>query len=235
MSGVPQIHQIDRLDLHFAPKPWPFADERRAEIDAFFAEQMRLKPSMWNGRVLMLHRYEIAGGVFHGDYLETDYASFSAWGRWGRPEAGIHDGFGAAALLSADGAFLLGRMGEHTFNAGHIYFASGTPEPGDIVDGTVDMEYNVRRELKEETALDIDELVAESGWTTVIDGGLIGHLKVLRSKENAEVLRARILTEIRAEAEPELSDIVIVRSPADFDEAMPRFIRTFLAHHFTGR
>lgn len=234
MSNEPTVYRVEHLDLRFTPKRWPFADERRAEIDAFFAEQVRQKPAMWNGRVLMLHSHVVEDGVFCGEYLETDYASFSAWGRWGRPEAAIHDCFGAAAILSADGAFLLGRMGPHTFNAGQIYFASGTPDLGDIIDGKVDMEFNVRRELKEETGLDIAEFAAEPGWTTVVDGGLIGHIKVLLSGENADALRAHILDSMKHEDEPELSDSVIVRSPADFDQMMPRFVRTFLARRFAG-
>jgi 8-oxo-dGTP pyrophosphatase MutT (NUDIX family) len=234
MSDEPTVYHVDRVDLTFEPRAWDFADERRVEIDAFFAEQVRLKPAMWNGRVLMLYRPAVNNGVFSGAYLETDYASFSAWGRWGRPETGVYDCFGSAAMLSADGAFLLGRMGPHTFNAGQIYFASGTPDLGDIIDGKVDLEFNVRRELMEETGLEIGEFAEEPGWTTLIDGGLIGHLKVLRSSEKATVLRERILDIMSREEQPELSDIVIARGVADLDPAMPRFIRTFLARRFGG-
>jgi hypothetical protein len=234
MSDKPTVYHVDRVELTFEPRAWDFAHERRAEIDAFFAEQMRLKPAVWNGQVLMLYRPAVIDGVFSGAYLQTDYASFSAWGRWGRPETGVYDCFGAAAMLSADGAFLLGRMGPHTFNAGQIYFASGTPDLGDIIDGKVDLEFNVRRELMEETGLEIDEFTEEPGWTTLIDGGLIGHLKVLRSSETATVLRERILDTMSREKQPELSDIVIARGVADLDPAMPRFIRTFLAQRFAG-
>ncbi|MGB8755245.1 MAG: NUDIX hydrolase, partial [Pseudolabrys sp.] len=82
MRETPSISHIDRLDLSFAPKPWDFAVERREEIDAFFAALRRDKPSIWNGRVLMLHYHAIKDGVLHGEYLETDYASFAAWRQW---------------------------------------------------------------------------------------------------------------------------------------------------------
>ena len=193
----------------------------------------REKPALWNGRVLLLHHQVLADGVFRGAYLETDYASFAAWCHWGRPAA-------AACMTAsarrrswpADGAFLLGVMGAHTFNAGQIYFPCGTPDPGDIVDGKVDLEFSVRRELKEETGLDAAEFTAEPGWTTVVDGALIVQLKVLRSAESAEALRARILAQLARERQPELADIRIVRSPADFDTAMPGFVTAFLAQRF---
>ena len=43
----------------------------------------RKKPKIWNGRVLLLHHQLVSDGVFKGDYLETDYASFAAWAAWG--------------------------------------------------------------------------------------------------------------------------------------------------------
>ena len=49
----PVIHRVTTLDLAVEPWSWPFADERRAEIDAHFALKQREKPGMWNGRVLL--------------------------------------------------------------------------------------------------------------------------------------------------------------------------------------
>jgi 8-oxo-dGTP pyrophosphatase MutT (NUDIX family) len=227
-----KILPVQRLNFTFSPAPWPYADERRAEIDAYFAALQRERPAMWNGRALLMYRQEIAGGVFSGRYLETDYASFAAWCSWGRPPSGAYDCFGAAAILSADGAFLLGVMGAHTLNARRIYFPCGTPDPGDIVDGKVDLAFNVARELKEETGFDIAEFAAEPGWTVVIDGALMATIKLLRSTENAETLRARVLRYIAQEKQPELADIRVVRGPADFDPAMPRYVTAFMAHRF---
>jgi 8-oxo-dGTP pyrophosphatase MutT (NUDIX family) len=235
MTEQPTLFPLDRLELSFTPKPWDFAVKRRAEIEACFADLQRQNPAIWNGRVLLLHHQVVRDGVFHGDYLETDYASFAAWRHWGSPAAGVRDCFGAAAVVARDGAILLGVMGPHTFNAGDIYFPSGTPDPGDISAGRVDLDFSVRRELKEETGLDAAEFDVQPGWTCVVDGGLIVQVKTLRSAENAEDLRARILAHLRREEQPELCDIVIVRSPRDFVPAMPRFVTAFLAQHFSAR
>jgi hypothetical protein len=233
MSGTPSLYRVDRLELTFEPKPWAFANERRADIDSYFAKLQREKPAIWNGRVLLMHRRAIEGGVFRGAYLETDYASLAAWGHWGRPAAAaIHDCFGAAAILSGDGAYLLGRMAPHTFNAGQIYFPAGTPDPSDIAGGKVDLEFSVQRELKEETGLDAAEFTPEPGWTAVVDGGLIVMIKVLRSVQSAEALRARILGQLAREQRPEFSEIRIVEGTADFDPAMPAFVTAFLAQRF---
>jgi 8-oxo-dGTP pyrophosphatase MutT (NUDIX family) len=228
MRETPSISHIDRLDLSFAPKPWDFAVEHRDEIDAFFAALRRDKPSIWNGRVLMLHHHAIKDGVLHGEYLETDYASFAAWRQWGGPAAKVHDCFSAAAILAADGAFLLGVMGPHTFNGGKIYFPCGTPDPKDIVGDKVDLELSVRRELHEETGLSVAEFASEPGWTMITDGPLIAQIKVLRSGEDSVALRKRVLLHLASEQQPELADIRIIRKHKDLDPAMPRFVTAFL-------
>jgi 8-oxo-dGTP pyrophosphatase MutT (NUDIX family) len=228
MRETPSISHIDRLDLSFAPKPWDFAVECRDEIDAFFAALRRDKPSIWNGRVLLLHQHAMKDGVLHGEYLETDYASFAAWRQWDPPAAKVHDCFSAAAILAADGAFLLGVMGPHTFNGGKIYFPCGTPDPKDIVGDKVDLELSVRRELHEETGLSAAEFASEPGWTMITDGPLIAQIKVLRSGEDSVALRKRVLLHLASEQQPELADIRIVREHEDLDPAMPRFVTAFL-------
>jgi 8-oxo-dGTP pyrophosphatase MutT (NUDIX family) len=235
MTGEPTQFQVERLELSFRPKPWAFAVEKRGEIDAYFAALQREKPEIWNGRVLLLHHQVVRNGAFRGDYLETDYASFAAWRHWGWPDAGVCDCFGAAAIATADGAFLLGVMAPHTFNAGSIYFPCGTPGPEDIVNGKVDLEFSLRRELAEETGLDAAELAAEPGWFTVVDGPRIAQIRLLRSRHSAEKLRARVLAHLAREQQPELSDILVVRSPHDFDPAMPSFVTAFLAQHCAVR
>jgi 8-oxo-dGTP pyrophosphatase MutT (NUDIX family) len=232
MIRMPSLYHVDRLELTFAPKPWAFAIERRAEIDAFFDSLKREKPTIWNGRVLLLHHQVVSNGVFRGAYLETDYASYAAWRQWGRPAAAVHDCFSAAAIETVDGAFMLGIMSAHTFGAGFIYFPCGTPDPDDIIDGKVDLEFSVRRELKEETGLDVAEFSAEPGWKMIVDGALIAQIKVFRSRQDADTLRVRMLAHLARERQPEFADIRIVRGEADFTSAMPGFVTAFLAPRF---
>ena len=230
--GVPSVFHVDRLDLSFTPRPWAWADKHRAEIDAWFADMRRKQPALWNGRVLLMHHQVIEHGVLRGEFLETDYASFICWKHRGRPHAGVRDCFSAAAIQSSDGAFLLGVMGAHTFNAGKIYFPCGTPDANDVIDGNVDFEHSVRRELREETGLLMDDFTSEPGWTMVVDGSLIAQIRVLRARESAKALHDRIMAFLAREKKPELADIRVVYGPGDFDRAMPRFVTAFLASRF---
>ena len=221
---------VERLELAFAPRPWPFAHARRAEIDAHFAALKRANQALWNGRVLMLYRHAIAGAVFRGAYLETDYASLLAWRHWGPPDSDVKNCFATGALRGSDGAFLLGVMGAHTANAGRIYFPAGLPDLDDVDGARVDLARNVMREVAEETGLTATDFEAEPGWTTVLAGPRIAQMKLLQARATAPELSERIRAHLAREREPELADVRIVRASADFDPMMPAFVTAFLTH-----
>ena len=222
------VVRLARAELRFAPQPWPFAHERRAEIDAHFAGLLREQPQAFNGRVLMLHEFAVCDGVLRGAYFETDFASFIAWRDWGWPDPSVRNCFGQAALRAADGAFVLGVMSSHTMNAGRIYFPSGTPDPKDVVGAEVDLAGSVLRELTEETGLTSADVSLDDGWHAVLAGPRLAMLKTVHSPLTAEKLRARILAHMATEAHPELADVRVVRGPADLEEMMPEFVHDYL-------
>lgn len=224
------VSRVERLDLRFVPKPWAFAEQSRAEIDAHFAAAQRANPRLWNGRVLVMRDYEIAGGELHGAFFETDYASFHAWLRWGRPPAGACDCFGAAAVRASDGAFLLAQMAAHTANAGQIYFPCGTPDLADIRGAKVDFDHSIGRELLEETGLDIAAFEAEPGWTIVEEAARVVAFKVVHAQENGDVLRQRVERHLAAGPNNELAAIRLIRGRADLVPAMPDYVKALLIH-----
>jgi len=224
-----QIADISRADVAFEHWTWEFARARRDEIERNFAQRRTERPTLWNGRAVLLHRYAIGDGVLRGACFETDYASFLAWRDWNFPDAAVFNIFASAALQSADGAFLVGEMAPTTASAGQVYFPCGTPDPEDIgADGALDLDGSVRRELAEETGLEIGALDAAPGWTMVHDRGYLGLMKRLTARQNAEELRARIMSNIAGQTQPEFCDIRIVRGRADLDPRMPRFMVAYL-------
>lgn len=223
-----RLHRVTALDLKVTPWVWPFAETRRAEIDAHFAEQQRAKPKMWNGRVLLARMPRFDGTRFAADYFETDFASFLAWRDFGFPDRDIVNGFGMGALRSSDGAFVLGEMGSHTANAGRIYFPAGTPDLDDIRDGTVDIPGSVAREAEEETGLGPADYRAVPDWWCVDIGTSVAMIRELHVDMSGEALQAKIEANLAQQSEPELSAIHLVRKRSDLTAAMPRFVTAWL-------
>lgn len=236
MNGVEDgnIIALRGVEARVEPYEWSFASERAAEIAEHWRSLSADKPAMFNGRVLLQHRGAIEDGVFHAGYFGADYAALLAWRSFGLPPPAVRNGFGMAALRAADGGFLLGRMGEHTANAGKVYFAAGTPDADDILpDGTLDLAGSVTRELCEETGLSLDEIAVAESWDAVIVPGRVAFMRPVRIDLPAEAARALILERIAAQQEPELADMVIVRELADCGEHdMPPFMIAYLAHIF---
>jgi hypothetical protein len=223
-----KVFPIDRLECTVAPWLWRFTRDRRAEIDAFFAQQQSDNPTLWNGRLLLMNDMEITERVMRASFFETDYASLLAGIAWRAIGQEVLACFANAALLSSDQVFIAGLMADYTRNAGMICFPSGSPEPADVVDGRIDFDASVRRELDEETGLNGDELDWNSGWYGVRVDQRFALFKIARAKDTAAVLRERILANLATQTRPEFIDINLVRSLNDLHPAMPVWMTAFL-------
>jgi 8-oxo-dGTP pyrophosphatase MutT (NUDIX family) len=230
------IIPLKRIEARFAERPWPWAQDNRAAIDAHWQTLIAAKPSLFNGRVLIASERRFDGGVYRAVYLPTDYASFLAWRDLGWPDKSVSNGFAMAALRSADGAYVLGIMGPHTANAGAIYFPAGTPDFADVTpQGDVDLAGSVLRELAEETGLGGDDVTASDDWTAIIDGGRTALMREVRAPITAEEIKERVGKFLAAQTEPELAGLYVARSLADIDTVrMPPFTQAFLRAAFAA-
>ncbi len=241
MSAPARLLQVDELELAFEPAGWAFAERQAASIAAHWTRLRKAKPSLFNGRVLLLGRRVIetrSDGVLalRGVFFETDYADYLAWEEFGYPGDPVDNCFSMAALRGSDGAFLIGEMASHTFNAGQIYFPAGAPDPTDVFDGTVDLEASARRELFEETGVDAAETATAPGWTLVFTPQRIACMKLMTLAVPAARAKARIDAHLARDPHAEFSRMHIVRSARDIDESrVPVFVAAYLRDAFAHR
>lgn len=228
------VMRLKAVEAKVTPYEWAYGRDNPAAIAEHWGRISAGKPAMFDGRVLLQHRAGLRGEVFEAEYFEVAYSAFMAWRDAGFPGPVVRNGFAMAALRASDGAFLCGKMGEHTANPGKVYFAAGTPDRADIrPDGTVDLAGSVTRELEEETGLRLDEVTVGEGWTALADRGRIAFMRPVAIDLPAAQARALMLERMRDLAEEELSDIVIIRSLADTaGHDMPPFMRHYLALMF---
>jgi 8-oxo-dGTP pyrophosphatase MutT (NUDIX family) len=234
MANNAVIHRVTALDLKVERRAWPFAQARRAEIDAHFAQRQSEKPDIWNGRVLLGRNPDFSGGRFGSSYFETDFASFLAWRDWGFPDREVFNGFGMGALRSADGAFVLGEMAGQTVNAGRIYFPAGTPDPGDVVRGALDIVGSITREIEEETGLTEADYRADAHWDCVVAGPAVAIIRILSVDMPGTALKARIEANLARQRHPELAGIHLVRAVGDLSARMPHFVTAFLERELSS-
>ena len=123
--------------------------------------------------------------------------------------------FSMAALRGADGAFLIGEMAPHTFNAGQIYFPAGTPDP--------DRRFRRQGRSRGERAAGIvrgdrgaapGETAIAPGWTLVFTPQRIACMKLMTLAVPAARAKARIDAHLARDPHAEFSRMHIVRSPA---------------------
>ena len=222
------IHRVTRLDMRVVDWRWPFAEDRRSEIDAHFAASRAEKPELFNGSILLARNPVFTRDGFAADYFHTDFASFLAWRDWGFPDRDVFNGFGAGALRSSDGAFLLGEMGAQTANAGQLYFPAGTPDPDDVRGDSLDIAGSIAREVEEETGIRPADYRGAAHWDCVVADALTAMIRLLDVDLGGEALRDRIAANIARQARPELAGVRLARGAHDLTPAVPLYVRAYL-------
>ena len=234
---APSIETVDELNFVREDFVWEFEHTQAHLIDMHWGKLCADKPLLFNGRVLLMHRGEVveeAGKrVFRGACFETDFKAFIAWRDFGFPDPQIRNFFAMAALVSADGAFMLGEQGGHTANAGKIYFAAGTPDPDDLNGNILDLAGSSLRELREETGLLPDQVRLAPQWHVVFEGPRIACMRIARCVNDAATMQDDMLVFVASDKEPELDRLYPVRSATDIhDELMPAFTQRYLRWAF---
>ncbi|MBM3607261.1 MAG: NUDIX hydrolase [Alphaproteobacteria bacterium] len=239
-----RIARVQSLACPVIDYDWPFAQREAQRIQAHWNGLVARKPMLFNGRVFLLRDFDLredsAGGVFEGRHFETDFRNFVSWRDFGFPADDAKNCFAMAAVRSADGAFMLGRMGAHTANAGKIYFPAATPDRGDLAGAVLDFELSARRELLEETGLDAQAFQAGEGWTIVAHGARIACMKEFHAPFSAAELQQEVQKNLARQSDRELDGVVFVSSEADIavgeaSAAMPDFMAAYLRHALGGQ
>jgi 8-oxo-dGTP pyrophosphatase MutT (NUDIX family) len=225
-----QCLHVERCRLRIGDPHWPFADRHAEAIARHWARRRAERPKMFNGAVYVLRQHEIEGGTLTGAFLRTDFKTFLYWREHPALAAGaVSDSFGAALIRSAEGHMLLARQVSGHLNAGLVYPPSGLIDDNDAIDGAIDIDASIARELQEETGLEAAALTRTPGYFIILLPRQVTIAAEYRSPLPAAALRAGILEFIRGQPDPEIDDIVIVRTRADIERhGMPGHARALV-------
>lgn len=224
---------VHRIDVRLDTGPHPFVLKHEAAIVENWKRETDANPAVFDGEVALLASLAYADGVLSGHAHIVRYSAFLLWRRM-RPIPSAEHCFAHAVPVGSDGALLAIRMASHTVNAGDVYFAAGSFEPVDFRDAQVDVPFNMRREVGEETGIDLDEGEAEPSYHCWSGPNGTVIFRRYRFRETAEALAERVEAFIATESEPEIAGAVVIRTPDSVGERLKPHMPPILAWHFAN-
>ncbi|RUU00967.1 hypothetical protein EOD23_22375 [Mesorhizobium sp. USDA-HM6] len=227
------ILPVDAVDVRLDPSLHPFERDNQAAIAENWRREMEAKPALYDGTVVLLSALAYRDSRLVGRCHAVKYSTFMLW-RKNRKLSGAEHAYAHAVLAAGDNALVAIRMGSHTVNAGRVYFAAGSFEPVDFRDGLVDVDFNMIREVGEETGIDLS--LAQPGpryyALSTVSGTVI--FRRYRVAEPAEEIARRIGAFVAAETEPEIEGPVIIRDADDLPDGLMGHMKPLIEWHFAG-
>lgn len=206
-----QVFPLQSVDLSVLPGDHPFHEGESAAAAENWRGEIAANPALFDGRMVFFDRVRLAGGTLRAEGHLMPFSSFMWWRKQVAPPRGVHI-FGWAIPVSSDGAVIAIRMGPQTANAGLVYCAAGSLDANDIVGDHCDLAGNLRREVLEETGLDLCEAEPASGWYGLHRDRRVTLYRYFRFERTADELLEAIGRHMAVDKEKEIDAAVAIRS-----------------------
>ena len=228
------ILPVDAIDVRLDPGPHPFARDNADAIAENWQREVAAKPALFDGTVVLLSQLAYRDNRLVGRCHAVNYSTFMLW-RKRRENSGAEHAYAHAMLVAGDNALVAIRMGSHTVNAGRVYFAAGSFEPVDFRDGLVDVDFNMIREVREETGLDLSGAERGKRWHALSTTSGTVIFRRYHETAPADEIARRISAFVTTEAEPEIEGPVIFRHAADLPVGLSPHMKPLIEWHFAGK
>ncbi|MET3601065.1 NUDIX hydrolase [Martelella mangrovi] len=193
-------------------------------VEANWAQEKAANPHLFNGRLVTLNQVDLCDGAVRARGQIVPYAYHLWWRKQPEAPPTFHS-FAMPMIQSADDAVIAIRMSSITANAGKVYCASGSLEEDDIVDGRIDIDANMAREVAEETGLALGEMEAGPDYYCARHGQIVMFYRFFRSALDADALMAKVHRHMRQDTEKEIDAVLAItsdnRDNFDYSHSMP--------------
>ena len=225
------ILPVDAIDVRLDPGPHPFALDNAEAIAENWRQEIAANPALFDGTVVLLSALAWRDRRLVGRCHAVSYSTFMLW-RKQRANSGAEHAYGHAMLVAGDNALVAIRMGSHTVGAGSVYFAAGSFEPIDFRDGLVDVDFNMIREVREETGLDLSDARRGPHWHALSTTSGTVIFRRYHVEGTADEIARRITAFVAAEADPEIEAPVIIRHATDLPHGLAPHMKPLVEWHF---
>ncbi|QKD03260.1 hypothetical protein [Mesorhizobium loti] len=227
------ILPVDTVDVRLDPGPHPFALDNGEAIAENWQREISANPALFDGTVVLLSALAWRDRRLVGRCHAVSYSAFMLW-RKQRANSGAEHAYGHAMLVAGDNALVAIRMGSHTVGAGSVYFAAGSFEPIDFRDGLVDVDFNMIREVREETGLDLSAARRGPHWHALSTTSGTVIFRRYHVDGTADEIASHIRTFVAAEVDPEIEGPVIIRHATDLPAGLAPHMKPLVEWHFAG-
>ncbi|MER8409711.1 MULTISPECIES: hypothetical protein [unclassified Mesorhizobium] len=228
------ILPVDDIDVRLDPGPHPFARDNAEAIAENWQHEIAANPALFDGMVVLLSQLAYRDSRLVGRCHAVNYSTFMLW-RKRRENSGAEHAYAHAMLVAGDNALVAIRMGPHTVNAGRVYFAAGSFEPIDFRDGLVDVDFNMIREVREETGLDLSGAERGKRYHAMSTSSGTVIFRRYHATASADEIARRISAFVATETDPEIDGPVIIRHAADLPVGLSPHMKPLIEWHFANR
>lgn len=200
-------------------------------IDENWQQEVASNPTLYDGEIYLAAEARLSEDILSAPYQRTSFRSLLYWRKDKSTDKPFHI-FGSGVIVSSDNQLLLGQMASHNAVGGRIYFPAGSNDDQDIVDRAVDLDGNARREVLEETGIDLNHAVRTGGYSLVMCDRSLALFRCYYFDRTANELQRQAEEFIAAQKQPELSRVLMIGQGGILDERSPDYIRTFTDWYF---
>ncbi|KAA3449099.1 hypothetical protein C7I87_16760 [Mesorhizobium sp. SARCC-RB16n] len=227
------ILPVDAIDVRLDAGPHPFAVDNVEAIAENWRQEIAANPALFDGTVVLLSELAYRDRSLIGRCHPVNYSTFMLW-RKRRENSGAEHAYAHAMLVAGDNALVAIRMGPRTVNAGRVYFAAGSFEPIDFRDGLVDVDFNMIREVREETGLDLLDARRGVRWHALSTASGTVIFRRYHVDEPADEIARRISAFVATEVDPEIEGPVIIRHAGDLPDGLSAHMKPLIEWHFSN-
>lgn len=234
MDGLKEnkVYTVNRVAVHVLPGTLAYAEQNRVAINEHWRKQVAAKPALFDGEIFLAPDATIEDGVFSAGFQRTSFATLMFWRTDASANRPWHI-FGSGVIVSAEGHLIAARQANHNALGGKVYFPAGTIDDTDIFDGQVNYEINMRREVLEETGIDLIAARPDASTYLVTANRSIALFRRYHFDVPTAELTRRIEAHLAQQEQPELSGIVPFTTSNDLGESSPSYIHAFTNWHFS--
>ena len=158
MSKIIKVRKT--IILKFKDREIKLPKDLKEKIEIFWKNAVKENPNLYNGKDYVVEEVTETGEKIEMTVVKTDYAHYLYDERIGIQEERYRccSPWGGILLLTSDNYFVIGEMNNTTSIPYCLQIYGGGIDIADIKNGIIDINSNIKRELKEELNLNLDDI-----------------------------------------------------------------------------